>query len=251
MEADQRERDERAMVELINSVLESFQQPQIQRIGQIYAEMDANLLTTFSELDHYPHRVGNSVYLGPWSGSVLKANDADHNLPVDMPEGKKTKIFAYLKPSRAVPELLRWISGQGFSALVVGDGIDKNKLEPILSDNVRIHTSALPIETVRRWCDVAILNASHGTTCDLLMAGKPLLQIPLAFEQEILARRTVDMGAALDASPEQPRQAIQQLSALIGSASHAREAQAFAERHHDFDPINAFEECIRQIQTLI
>ena len=35
-------------------------------------------------------------------------------------------------------------------------------------------------------CDVAVLNGGHGVTSQMLLAGKPVLEIPLAMEQRLL-----------------------------------------------------------------
>lgn len=249
MEAAQRERHELIIVDRINSVLRSSQQPEIQRVGQIYGDMDANLLTTFLELDHYPQRT-NGRYMGAWAGSTQQSKDKDahasdpaHNWP----QAKKPKLFVYLKPSKAVTDLLRWISGQGFPAVVVGDGLNMKQLASVVAPNVQLHQGTLPMESVRRWCDIAILNGSHGTTCDMLLSGKPILQIPLTFEQALLTHRTVKMGVALDASPEQPRQAIQQLGALVNNLGFGERAKAFADKLHWFNPVDAIDACVEQI----
>ncbi|PQO40121.1 hypothetical protein C5Y96_01945 [Blastopirellula marina] len=64
MPKELRARDEQQFIERINGVLQSNRQPTIDRIGQIYSDVTANLLTTFKELDHYPHRQGGGVPRG-------------------------------------------------------------------------------------------------------------------------------------------------------------------------------------------
>jgi len=249
MEAAHREQHELILVDRINSVLRSSQLPEIQRVGQIYGDMDVNLLTTFSELDHYPQRK-NGRYLGVWAGSTRQSRNTDADLSnsaLNWPQGKKPKLFLYLKPSKAVTDLLRWISGQGFPAVVVGDGLNMKQLASVVAPHVQLHQGTLPMESVRRWCDIAVLNGSHGTTCDMLLAGKPILQLPLTFEQALLTHRTVKMGVALDASPEQPRQAIQQLGTLVNNREFGERAEAFADKLRWFNPVDAIDACVEQI----
>ncbi|WP_207396455.1 glycosyltransferase [Bremerella alba] len=249
MEAADRQHHELILVDRINSVLLSEKQPEIERIGQIYGDMDVNLLTTFAELDHYPQRT-TGHYLGAWAGSTQQAKNKDAaaaDPALDWPQGKKPKVFVYLKPAKAVTDLLRWISGQGLPAVVVGDGLNMKHLASVVAPNVQLHQGTLPMESVRGWCDIAILNGSHGTTCDLLLAGKPILQIPLTFEQALLTHRTVKMGVALDASPEQPRQAIQQLGTLLNNREFGERAQAFAKKLRWFNPVDAIDACVEQI----
>lgn len=248
MDIEQRTQTELQLVERINSVLASNKQPTIGRIGEIYASVTANLLTTFRELDHYPYRE-HGEYLGAWSAANSEQDRSSQEIP--WPEGNGPKIYAYLKPHKALRELLLWLSGQGLPTLVVGDGLDVAALSKTLRPNVKLVSHHLNLRSVRETCDLAIMNGNHGTCCEFLLAGRPMLHIPLTFEQAIFSRRTVQLGVALDASPEQPRQIIQQLSALLRSDSHRREAQHFATQHASFRSEDAINFCYQLVSQAL
>ncbi|QDU75687.1 MurG-like transferase [Bremerella volcania] len=248
MDKEERIRSESQLIDRINTILESNGQPTIARIGEIYSSVTANLLTTFRELDHYPYRQ-QGEYLGAWSAT----NSANNRLlpETPWPEGDGPKVYAYLKPHKSLRELLMWLSGQGLPTLVVGDGLDGAGLSKSLRSNVKLVSHHLNLRSVGETCDLAIMNGNHGTCCEFLLAGRSMLHIPLTFEQAIFSRRTVELGVALDASPDQPRQIIQQLSALINSGTHRQAAQDFASRHASFRAENGIDRCSQRISQAL
>jgi hypothetical protein len=61
---------------------------------------------------------------------------------------------------------------------------------------MRLETQRLDMAGVREWRDLAVHNANHGTLCQLLLGGKPMLQLPPTLEQEALARAVERTGVA-------------------------------------------------------
>ncbi len=66
-------RTEEVVLENVNRVLRRRGQGTLERLGQLYGQVDEVVLTTLAEFDHYPNRA-NPRYRGPWmpstSGSV-------------------------------------------------------------------------------------------------------------------------------------------------------------------------------------
>jgi hypothetical protein len=80
-----------------NHVLRRRGQPTLERLGQLYGEVDDVLLTTLAEFDHYPMRT-NVRYRGPW---MLAGGESP-----EWPAGPGKRLYAYLKPFPSLPQLL-------------------------------------------------------------------------------------------------------------------------------------------------
>ncbi|MCA9246609.1 MAG: hypothetical protein KDA42_05820, partial [Planctomycetales bacterium] len=62
---EQLQRDEVALLAALNQLLAEAGQPPLERIGQLYGDLDEPMLTTFAELDHYGPRAA-ARYWGVW-----------------------------------------------------------------------------------------------------------------------------------------------------------------------------------------
>ena len=85
-------------------------------------------------------------------------------------------------------------------------------------------------------CDLAVLGGGHGATAEVLLAGKPVLQLPAAREQRMVADAVARLGAGEVAQPKRPNEVRQKLSLMLASDCYRDAARAFARRHADFDP---------------
>jgi hypothetical protein len=97
--AERLREDEARVLECTNRVLAALKQPPLERLGQLYSEVDESLLTSFPELDHFPQR-RRAGYWGP----VIC--DGGGDVPV-WPEGEGKRVLAYLKRFDALDALLR------------------------------------------------------------------------------------------------------------------------------------------------
>lgn len=71
------------------------------------------------------------------------------------------------------------------------------------------------MQPVLAQCEVAILNGNHGTLGEFLLAGIPLLLLPLTFEQAILSKRLESIKAIAAARLDRPDIVEHQLKAII------------------------------------
>jgi UDP:flavonoid glycosyltransferase YjiC (YdhE family) len=103
---------------------------------------------------------------------------------------------------------------------------------------------------VGRECDLAILNANHGTAVSLLRAGKPSLQIPIYVEQSMLALVLARLGVALAAPPDRAADIEQQFYRLLADQGCAAAAAQFAQRYAAFDPERQVGEILDRLERL-
>jgi len=119
------------------------------------------------------------------------------------------------------------------------------------SPALQFENERLDIRAVASECDAAILNANHGTAIALLLAGKPMLQLPLYLEQGLLAGAITRLGAGLQAEVANPKQIIDQLTRLLESPQFANAAASFSSRYSTFNFGNELELMICRLEELI
>jgi len=246
----------------MNRVLGERGQRPLERITQVYSQVDETLLLTYRELDHYPNREGQAgqvrnaengpvpvAYRGAWTRSEGKAPR--------WPGGRGPKIYAYLKDFPALAELLGAVKELGCPAIVVVDGISREVVEKFRCGHIAFAREALDMQGVANECDLAILNAGHGTTAALLLAGKPVLLLPLYLEQIMLASAVRRMGAGLWASNRNGAQIVGRLRNMLEEAGRTQgsplqgAAAAFARRYAGVDPLKENEAIVAGLESLM
>ncbi|MEE4331491.1 MAG: nucleotide disphospho-sugar-binding domain-containing protein [Wenzhouxiangella sp.] len=233
------QRTERSVLDSLNRQLTLQGEAPLGGVGELFGRVDANLLATFRELDHYPQRSAGS-YLGTWPdlGGVSP----------EWPIGEGPRIFAYLKPFRQLPALLSHLRDRGWPTLVFAKGLVEP--ERWTSETLMIVDRPLDMQQVARQCDAAILNAGHGTTAELLLAGKPVVQVPLNVEQFHNAANTERLGAGVHARADRVDSLCQAIDALVSRPEYAEAARAFRRRYADHDPRRRIEQVVDRIESL-
>jgi hypothetical protein len=234
--------DEDRVLENANRVLAAWKQDPLPRLAQLYDSVDENFLATFQELDHYPRRK-NARYWGAWPNVAGK--------PPTWPDGPGKRIYGYLKPFRALPNLLAMLRDLRCPTLIYSDGIDGRARRRFQSSTLRFESERLDLRLIGQQCHLAILNGTHGTTVSLLLAGKPILQLPIHLEQAILSAGVARVGIGLSASASRPEQIAMKLMALLHSEQRSQAARRFARRYSEFEPQDQVDKALQRIEALV
>jgi glycosyltransferase involved in cell wall biosynthesis/UDP:flavonoid glycosyltransferase YjiC (YdhE family) len=240
------EEEELRLVRRCNRLLAAWKQPAIDRLGRLYSQVDENFLTTFPELEQYLYRKSGAGAPPRYWGAVLPTGG---DVP-QWPGGEGRRVFAYLKPFAGLDALLSLLAAHGSPVVAYVDGGAATATD---APNIRVASGRLDMARASRECDVAILHAGQGATAAVLLAGKPILQIPLVLEQRLTAQATARLGASetaasgIDASEE----VAAKLDLLMGESRYADAALRFARRYRTFDPAQQVDRMVRRVDELL
>jgi hypothetical protein len=235
-------RHEDLVLDRMNRVLINLGQDPMDRVTRIYADVNATILTTFEELDHYAPRAG-ARYWGAWTRAEGK--------PPQWPPGTGPRIYGYLKNFPELPRLLDWLVNSGQSTIAYTDSLDPAVVERYRASNIQFENERLDMRLVAESCDVAILHGTHGTSAAMLMAGKPIMQLPIYLEQGLTAHAVCRLGAGLQAPVNESEVIIQGLTKVVSCGDFAAAARAVAKKYADFDPVEANERVLDRIEEVL
>ena len=207
------------------------------RLSQLYADVHENILTTFRELDPYERPSATYWGIGPCVSGCRP----------DWPHGSGQRIFAYLKPFPALPALLGFLNQLRQPTLICADGVDRKIQDHFRSETLQFTSAPPELTEVSRQCDLAILNGTHASTATMLLAGKPVLQIPITGEQFLTAQRTTALGCGPSAPCTDPQVIVNRLEWLLHAGEPRLAARRIAARYDGFDPVDQ----VRQVAARI
>ena len=82
-------------------------------------------------------------------------------------------------------------------------------------------------------CDLAVTNGTHGTGVAMLLAGKPLVQVPIYLEQGLFAKASERLGASVTASPKNAAGILQGIERVLDDHGYTQAATRIADRYRN------------------
>jgi hypothetical protein len=217
---------ERQQVEWISSAISELHSgAALDSFATLVGSADSTLLCTIREFDHYDRDLSDADYFGVWSPK--------HGSPVSWAGRSELRAFAYLKPFRALPALLKALTDHNIEVALTTDvghagamaGVDQTLIVP--------QSDFVDLDDVKRTCRFAITNSNHGTSISMLSAGIPVLALPMFIEQRITANRIAELGLGQTVNCVRPVQFPQAVADMLYAVDTTR-LDAFAQKH-DFD----------------
>lgn len=194
-----------------------------------FFDTELDLLTTWPELEHYPQR-RNARYWGP---ILMRVGGKQP----DWREGAVARVFVYLYGH--FPQLetvLQAIESSGVDALIYSPGISEKLLERFSNERMKFSKELYAFDCVLIDADALICHGNFGTAWEGMLAGKPMLCLPVHMEQYIATTQLVRLGVAIqpgsDVSAELLTQAIH---ALLHQPGYRQVAERIADKYRNHD----------------
>jgi UDP:flavonoid glycosyltransferase YjiC (YdhE family) len=216
---------EKKIIDVINLALNDLKLPHLVNVADLL-NVDAKLLLTFKELDHYEDR-GDAEYLGV-------TIPEDYGESPKWPAGGERKVFAYLYPFKTLSSLLDTMNKSKVSAIIYAPEVQRAVKNKHRSERLMFVEKPRRITEVTQQCDFAITNGTHATTAAVLLAGKPLLTLPQNLERLLVSRRIREMGAGLVAPQLKPEGMSAKFNSLMTTDQFMVRAQEFASKYANF-----------------
>jgi len=217
---------EKKIIDVVNLALNELKLPHLINIADLL-NVDAKLLLSFKELDHYQDR-GDAEYLGV-------TIPEDYGESPKWPAGGEHKVFAYLYPFKTLSSLLDTMNKSKISAIIYAPEMQRAAKAKHRSERLMFVEKPRRISEVARQCDFAITNGTHATTAAMLLAGKPLLTLPQNLERLLVSRRVRELGAGLVAPQLKPEGMAAKFNALMTNGEFKVKAQEFAAKYASFN----------------
>ncbi|MGQ0620764.1 MAG: glycosyltransferase [Panacagrimonas sp.] len=218
-------RNEQTVLGVVNAALLRLKLPALDNLQQIFGGVP-NLVTGYAELDHY------SVAR---SEPRIGLPDFSHGARPVWPEPRAPRLFAYLRPSKALPRVLDALQHSRAHVLVRIADLAPAQLAQYARPNLAIVDRPVLMREVAASCDAFINYAAHGTVTEMLLAGKPGLLLPDNLERMLVARRAQGLGAALTVTAPEDADFPGLLARLIEDLRLHASAARFADRHRGGD----------------
>jgi UDP:flavonoid glycosyltransferase YjiC (YdhE family) len=220
---------EARLVDTVNSVLDRYGAPHMQRGADVLLG-DTQLLCAWPELDHY-QRGDDEV--ARWYGPTFLPQGGE---APQWPPGDGPRVFAYLKASHPEhADVLKALVAEGCRVLCYLPEVAGGMAPPVIDPLLHYAKGPVSLDAACREAALFVCHAGAATLAQALLAGVPLLLMPMQTEQFLVSRRLQKAGAGLNAGmlprPADWRGAVRQ---MLGDSSYRRAALAFAARHSGF-----------------
>lgn len=232
----------RRALDTVNDVLRRLRSSPLDSLCDLFRVAENGLLT-LPELDHYPQR-DETRYWG------FGADGIQSGEPL-WPAGNGRRVFAYLRDGHPHGHgVLESLAASGCSLIAFLPGSAPGD-EFATLPNVRVSLEPLNMARLVIEADAAVLNGGISSAAAFLLAGKPVLNLPLHLEQFLTAWNVVRMGAGLLISPHDIGPGIGAVVArLLEDCSLRGAAERFAAKYAHLDQTRVISSLVDRIESL-
>lgn len=219
---------EEHVLKVANAVLMHHRAPAVTHACDLLLG-DSALLCTWPELDHYGRPASSAVWYGP--------NFLSHTgTPPHWPEGSGPKVFAYLKQEHGQhAAVLQALAALGCRVACYMPEVASGMAPPVAAVDIAYARAPVSLQQAMAEADLCVCHGGEATLVQALLAGVPLLMLPMQLEQFLICQRVDGGGAGINAARlAAPVDWPALLRQLFGDGSFRAAAAAFAARYAGF-----------------
>lgn len=220
----------------VNRVLHRLGASALERLAQVF-QGERCVFTTFAELDHWGARP-DATYVG-------HVQDLPGSVTAIWKTTNKPRVLVYLREvAPIIDEVLQALDAIGAQVIAVLPDMDR----PIrhVDAHLQVFRQPVRINDLMGTTDLVIASGA-GTITTALLAGVPVLTLPINVEQRILARRVEEMGAGISGSAGTVATLTDAIHRLLNANSFQVAAQMFATKYAGFNMASAVRTVIDEI----
>lgn len=240
--AEKRQQADQKVLKSMNTVLGEYKAPSLKHVYDIF-QSTPQLLMSFPELDCYQGKRKNAKFVG-----IM--NKVSDGIAPQWPEIKESpKIFVYLKAEPKILNILQALKALSYPVNAYIAGLnDQDKLQ-FQSDNFHISERPYNMQKVLAEADVMILNGGHDTLSQALMAGIPVLNHPLQYEQleNSLCTYRAQLGLIVEAA-DTPESICQKIKDLLNNTTIKKSVTTFFQKNQHLNADYCINEVIKRCE---
>jgi hypothetical protein len=223
---------------VVNARLVAMQARALGSLCELFLEVP-RFLCTFPELDHYPGRAD-----GVWYGEIFGLSGGSD--PV-WPGGDGERLYVELDPRHpGLPRVARALDGLGLRALLRGAG-----LAHALAGRLVGVTAGSSRAMLLAGCDIVVCQ-SQEVVAPALLAGKPVLMLPVFVEQMMILHRVAQQGLGHGVAPDSDVAVLDgALRRLVDDRACRLRAVNFGRGYDGYQPADAVEAVADGIHELL
>ena len=220
---------EARMLRAANHALRASDGPRVQLACELFRG-DRAILCSWPELDCYAR--GADAPGDTWCG---EASDPGGGATPAWPAGEAPRAFAYVKGGhRGLADTLRAMA-QRFRTVCYLPDVEAGRAPPVVDPAIAYSDKPVNLDAAFADASVCVCHAGAGTIGRSLLAGVPLLMLPMQAEQVLNALAVERIGAGIALPQSASAQDIAAALARVHADPSMRaSARAFAARHRDF-----------------
>lgn len=203
---------------------------------------DEPWMTAWPEMDHY----GRPPDAVQWLGPVFAAGGG---IAPKWAAGDGPRVFAYLKTGHADhAHVLAALAQAGCRVLCYLPEVASGRPPPVQAPGILYARKPVDVSLALAEADWCVCHGGEATVAQALLAGVPLILLPMQVEQFLMARRMAAAGLAVNI-PVTPPDWPALVRAILANPGLAAAARAFAARHAGFSPLDGVSRAIGRIRT--